>query len=53
MSLVTEQSQQLRMLEACISLLEDELDLLKWKESTGCDMKVVRRMVVDAKGDIN
>lgn len=32
--------------------MKDELDLLKWKESTGCDIKVVSRMEVDAKGNI-
>lgn len=42
----------MRMLEACVSLLEDKLYLLKRKDSTCCDMKVVQRRLADAKGDI-
>lgn len=52
MSSATEQSRRLRKLEACISLLEDKLDSLKLKESTGCDMEVERCVVADANGNM-
>lgn len=48
----TRQFRQTRMPDARVSFLADELDLLKRKVSTGCDMVVVRRKVADAKGDI-
>lgn len=49
-SSATEQSRQTKMLEACISLLEAELDLLKQKELTSFDMEIVLRKVADVKG---
>lgn len=51
--MAAEQSRQAGMLEAHIGLLRDELDSLKWMESTSCDMEVVRRKVADDKGDMN
>lgn len=41
------------MLESRTGLLKDELELLKRKESNGCNMEVVRRKVADAKGEEN
>lgn len=49
----TEQSRQSRMLEAHVDLSKNELDLLKQKESTSCDMEVVGRKAMNANGDKN
>lgn len=48
-----EQSRQLRMLEDRIGVWKYELDSLKWKKSTSCDMKLVSRKVADAKDDMD
>lgn len=47
---VIEQSRQSKMFEARDSLLEDGLDSLEQKESTGRDMEVMRYEAVDVKG---
>lgn len=41
------------MVESRINLLKDELNSLKWKESTGCDTDIVCRNVVEAKSKVN
>lgn len=40
------------MLEDRVDLLKNELDLLKQKAPTGCNMDVVRRNVADYKLDV-
>lgn len=44
-----EQSRQVRLLEARIGLLQDELDSLNQKKLTSCDMNAVSQKVADAK----
>lgn len=41
------------MLVACIGLMKDELDSLKRKESTACNMEVVSLKAADTKGKMN
>lgn len=43
--------QEAKMLEYCIALLKDELDYLKQKEATGCNLKIVGGNATDAKGE--
>lgn len=46
-------SRDARLLESRISLLKDELDVLKRKKSTGCNMKIVGRKDADVKYGVN
>lgn len=48
-----EQVWESKMLESCICLLKNVLDLLKGSGSTGCDMEDVSRKVADTKGEVN
>lgn len=52
-SSATKKSRQSRFLDARIDLLKDELDSIKWKKSTGCNMKVMRRKSANANGKLN
>lgn len=51
-SSATEQGQQSKMPKTCVSLMDDKQDLLTPNESTGCQMGIVCRKVVDAKSDM-